>query len=266
MAEELKNLRDMAFDKVEKLCTRLKSAVDARNERLVAKGQQELAEQFGTFEQLHVQYATRAKMSLTSENMKEVYDGLAALVLETDEAAWTFQQDLTAAREAEAAQRNEIHQRDSDMRKRRVMLSDFTREVEMLIGHMADLVSKMGPDSEEPWRPEPAVVVGEVLHCEKRFEVAKQLIEQAATMEQNEEAEEAVKETGRQAEKKFRQILVQLKSAGWNKGSASETSSRNSSQHQRQRATNSRTRRSTIRGFQEMFASTYHSSGTSMKS
>ena len=64
-------------------------------------------------------------MALTSENLKEVYDQLAALEVDTDEAAWLFQQDLTAEREREVAERNEIHQREADARKRRMLIADI---------------------------------------------------------------------------------------------------------------------------------------------
>ena len=49
MAEELRNQWDMAFDKTEKMCAKLKQAVDNRNERLVNKTQQDMGEQFRTF-------------------------------------------------------------------------------------------------------------------------------------------------------------------------------------------------------------------------
>ena len=99
-------------------------------------------------------------MALTSENLKEVYYQLAALVVDTDEAAWLFQQDLTAEREREVAQRNEIHQRETDARKRRMLISDFDRETKMLDKHMSEMIARMAPESEEPWRPESAVIGG----------------------------------------------------------------------------------------------------------
>ena len=169
-------------------------------------------------------------MALTSENLKEVYYQLAALVVDTDEAAWLFQQDLTAEREREVAQRNEIHQRETDARKRRMLISDFDRETKMLDKHMSEMIARMAPESEEPWRPESAVIGGEILFCEKRFDAAKHMMEQAVESEADEAAIEGMKARGSEAEAKFRQQLVQLKSLSWRGKEGSDTSSANSSQ------------------------------------
>ena len=164
-ADELRNQRDLSFDKTEKLAAKLKTAIDGRNERLVAKGQNEMSEQFSRFEQLHIQYATRAKQSLTSEGMKEVYDSLSAVVLETDELAWTFMEDMTAAREAAAVERNRANQLETDRKLKRTLISDFDKEAEMLATHMSELVARMAPEAPEPWTPDIPVMRAEVVFC-----------------------------------------------------------------------------------------------------
>ena len=228
-ADELRNQRDLSFDKTEKLAAKLKTAIDGRNKRLVAKGQNEMSEQFSRFEQLHIQYATRAKQSLTSEGMKEVYDSLSAVVLETDELAWTFMEDMTAAREAAAVERNRANQLETDRKLKRTLISDFDKEAEMLATHMSELVARMAPEAPEPWTPDIPVMTAEVVFCEKRFEAAKAFMEQAAGLEDDEEARSTIKARSRIREMEFRQRMIQFKSAGWRPEAGSNLVSPNTS-------------------------------------
>ena len=104
--------------------------------------------------------------------MKEVYDGLSAVVLEADELAWVYLDEAVRTKKDEAVQRNAALQKEANVRLKRNNMLDFEKETDMLAKHMESLNVKLSVEAKEPWRPEQPVLASEVLFCEKRFEAA----------------------------------------------------------------------------------------------
>jgi len=213
--EEVRNHRDLVYEKVLRMADRVKAGMESRNHRAVKNSLNELTILFDKFEQLHVAYATKAKLPLDNAALKEIYDACETAQAEADEAGRGFLEDHEAGKEQQRLDEFNRKERADRDQKRAVLVRDFERSVEQLASHMERLATRMQSEDGDAWRPEPAVLAGEAAYCEDKFKEAQAHMDEAVELTAGDEDITAMRTRLGQEEYKFRERLIRIKSYAW---------------------------------------------------
>lgn len=130
--DEAKNLRDLVYDKVLRMADRVKAGIGSGNHRAVKNSLNELTIQFDKFEQLHVAYATKAKLPLDNAALKELYEACETAQSDADDAGRAFLDDYEADKERRQLEEFNRREKADKVQKRNVLMRDFERSVEQL--------------------------------------------------------------------------------------------------------------------------------------
>ena len=79
-AEELRMARQMSIEKMKFLGRKLSDHIDTKKPRLILKVYNEIKDEFTKFETLHIQFCLKAEVSIDSEEEKQVFFDISALL------------------------------------------------------------------------------------------------------------------------------------------------------------------------------------------
>ena len=171
-AEDLKNQRTLSYEKVGKMADRTKKALEEANERLVATYYRQLKELFVRFERDHLAYATKLKVDVNSDTMREVYDETDSIVVETEEAVVIFQHQKELENKGRVAEREKMEKDQAANGRLEELTSDFRREVTFIASHMETLLNRLRIKDPVLIAGGGPAVAADIAYCEIKHEEA----------------------------------------------------------------------------------------------
>lgn len=206
--EELKNHRDLAFSKLEKLSDRLKVNIQKKQARLIAKNLQDLKLLFEIFEDKHVAYLVKAKKDVTDQENYEIFSAAEIIVSDTEEIAL-----LTLEEIQEEESQSQFNLKESERKlefdKKKIRLKkEYEAEFGEVLQLMAFLSNKLcSPDDTVEHEP----AVQELQYIEARFSKATEKCEQFIGMENDIEAWETAQSAKNKTERDYRDKFLEIK-------------------------------------------------------